>query len=132
MKNIVRSLFVSSLVFASGLCFAAEPTKAELDDWFVYLKSVGAPATLDLCAPIVADKQAMSTATEQWLQANAEAIARGKVVAVSGLPEKWKSIEEFNTAMVADFKLKFAKLGDAEKASACEKWQESYQPPAAP
>ncbi len=83
MRSVII-LVVSSMLFASSNLAAIEPTDEELNDWFLYLRSIAIPATIEVCTPVLENKEAFNAAANGWLEANKPGIARGKEVAISG------------------------------------------------
>ena len=124
--RLSHTLSIVILTLASGVSPAREPTDAELREWMLYVRSAGASALVDVCAPLVPNKEEFALAVDNWLKANSDAIARGKEVALSGLP-KGQTLDKFNADIVADFKVKFDRQSDAQKTNACAKYIEVFK-----
>jgi hypothetical protein len=117
---------MSLLTLAFNLSLAKDPTDEELKDWMTYVRSAGTPTIVELCTPIVANKEDFTLIVDDWLRVNGNAIARGKEVALSGLP-KGQTLDEFNAAMIADFKNTFSKESAAQKTKLCAQYIDRYK-----
>lgn len=120
MKN-TKLLIALFLAFAASAS-AKQPTEAELDDWMLYVKSVGLPSTVETCGVILKNDVQLKAASATWLETNKEAIERGHAFTVANHPKNGKSLDEYNTAMVEDFKIKFGKQPEEFKTSWCQKY----------
>lgn len=123
--RLVIILATAFMSMASSNLVAKEPTDAELDDWFIYLRSIAIPATIEVCTPVLENKEAFIAAANGWLEANKTGIARGKEVAISGLPEG-KTLDESNSSMVQKFVLQFNSETNAKKVARCLQYQDTY------
>jgi hypothetical protein len=119
-----KFLLLLMLVFPA-LANAKDPSDAELNDWMTYVKSVGLPATVEMCSAVLKDEGQLKAAGDQWLEAKKDAIARGKAVAESSPPKNGMSVEEWNRGLVEDFRVKFAKQPDEFKLDWCQKYGDS-------
>jgi hypothetical protein len=117
------------LTIASNLSLAKDPTDAELKEWMIYVRSAGTAAILELCTPLVPNQEDFALTIDDWLRTNSAAIARGKETALAGLP-KGQTLDQFNAAMVADFKNKFNKEPAAQKTKLCAQYLDRYKLPA--
>jgi hypothetical protein len=120
MKNpkLLIALFLGFAASAS----AKQPTEAELDDWMLYIKSVGLPSTVEICGVILKTDVQLKADSATWLETNKDAIERGHAFTVANHPKNGKSLDEYNAAMVEDFKVKFGKQPEEFKTSWCQKY----------
>ena len=123
MKN--TKFFVAVILAFATNAVAKEPTDAELDDWMLYLKSVGIPSTVEMCSIILKEDIQLKANSAKWLENNKDAIERGHVFAAANPPKNFKSTDDYNTSLVEDFKLKFGKQPEDFKISWCQKYADS-------
>ncbi len=110
----------------SASASAKQPTEAELDDWMLYIKSVGLPSTVEMCGIVLNEHVQLKAASAAWLETNKGAIERGHAFTVANHPKNGKSLDEYNAAMVEDFKVKFGKQPEDFKSSWCQKYAGSF------
>jgi len=91
----------------------------------VYVKGVGLPSTVEICGIVLNDGENINQAGDRWLEANKDAIERGHAFAAANPPKNGKTLDEYNTALVEDFRVKFGEQPESFKTSWCEKYAAS-------
>jgi hypothetical protein len=126
--KLIQAVFSSILVFIANSNSAKAAPDTEVADFISYFRSVRTPTILEVCAPIVANKEGFTATADNWLNANVDAIERGKKVAMSKVKNE-KELDESNESMLASLKNEFGRKSSSKKSEFCTDAYKSYKLP---
>ena len=125
---MIRSIFVLATLLAASTAVASpeKPTNSELKDWMTYLRSVSLPVTMDACPAVLPADAGYADVARRWLESHGEEIKRGHDFAVAGSPKE-RDFEQYTTAMLEDFKVKFLAEPAEVRLKMCQESLEALQ-----
>ena len=115
------------LSLAAAPALATEPTDAELNDWMNYLRSVGIASTVKICGEALQDVPRFTSAAEAWSTANRESVERGHSLASANPPKGWKTLEDYNEALIKDYEAKLSSKTQSERVAVCTKYLQTLE-----